>query len=93
MTNTKYPTCETIKVRTVQPSAFQIEPVAKKVESATTNDAVAIPTRNCGKLIAFQGRPGTSTAATTTLAHLPHTNVFTLSMVAQVAMDQKCVHA
>ncbi|WP_246805392.1 hypothetical protein [Mesorhizobium mediterraneum] len=93
MTNTKYPTCEMIKVTTVQPSAFQIEPVAKKVESATTNDAVVIPTRNCGKFIVFQGRPGASTTATTTLAHLPHTNVFTLSMVAQVAMDQKCAHA
>ncbi|WP_287299487.1 hypothetical protein, partial [Mesorhizobium sp.] len=47
-------------MRTVQPSAFQIEPVAKKVESATTNDAAVIPTRNCGKFIAFQGRPGAS---------------------------------
>ncbi|WP_245454997.1 hypothetical protein [Mesorhizobium sp. M9A.F.Ca.ET.002.03.1.2] len=84
MTSTKYPICRTIKLRSVQASAVQIEPVVKKVESATMDDAVVIPTRNCGKFIIFLAASDLMTAETTSLTHLPHTNGFTLLMVAQV---------
>ncbi|GLS39216.1 hypothetical protein GCM10010869_48130 [Mesorhizobium tianshanense] len=71
MTSTKYPICRTIKLRIVQASAVQIEPVVKKVESATMDDAVVIPTRNCGKFIFFSAVPELMTAETTSLPIYP----------------------